>query len=177
MKRLASTLSLLGVLGSSSAALALPDKLLLQEIVTGPTPAEYIAIRNPNAFPVDLTHYFLADHDGYYKVVTGTAPANTSDFVVQFPAAASIAAGATQYVSIAGATCFKSACGTMGTFLGFNVDPTYEIRVAATPDTPAVKDMLLPFTGAVSSGRGLSNAGEPVILFYWGRARAGRPPG
>ncbi len=65
MKRLASILSLLGVLGSSSAALALPDKLLLQEIVIGPTPAEYIAIKNPNAFPVALAHYFLADHDAY----------------------------------------------------------------------------------------------------------------
>ena len=167
MKRLASILSLLGVLGSSSAALALPDKLLLQEIVIGPTPAEYIAIKNPNAFPVALAHYFLADHDAYYKVVSGTAPANSSDFVVQFPATASIAPGATQYVSIAGATCFKSACGTMGTFLGFGVDPTYEIRVAATADTAAVPDMLLPFPAAVSAGRGLTNGGEPVILFYW----------
>jgi hypothetical protein len=92
---------------------------------------------------------------------------------VRFPAGATIQPGRTQYISIAGAECFKSACNVAGTFTGFGIYPTYEI----TPDpmnagnaSPTVPDMLSAFTGSVGATHGLTNGGEPIVLFFWDSA-------
>ncbi|MGD2114246.1 MAG: lamin tail domain-containing protein, partial [Acidobacteriota bacterium] len=53
------------------------DRLLLTELVVTPTAGEYVEIHNPNAFPVDLSDYYLTDATFapggvfYYNVVTG----------------------------------------------------------------------------------------------------------
>src|SRR4051812_26955273 len=123
MKRLSSALALSVVVLSPALASAAAQKLLLTEVTVGPTEAEHVAIYNPGTTAVDLTDYYLADYDVYYKVVTGTVPASTSDFLVRFPAGASIGPGQTQYVAIGGAECFRSACGTVGAYVGFGVYP------------------------------------------------------
>lgn len=147
---------------SADAAAA---KLLLRQVAIAPSPAEYIEIQNPNAFAVDLTDYYLADYDTYYQVVFSTAP-GASDFVVRFPPGATIAAGATQTVALAGAECFKTACATFGTFTGFGFYPDYELPTASN-GSATVPDMLAAFLGAIGSSRGLTNGNEPVVLFYW----------
>src|SRR5450432_2557009 len=107
------TATLLGCFGTARSA----ERLLLTEVVVAPTQAEYIAIFNPNLKTVYLKDYYLADYETYYLVVDGTPPTSNSDFLVRFPQEASIGPGQTQYLSIAGAECFKTACGTVGPFV------------------------------------------------------------
>lgn len=155
------------VIGCVSAAHGGATRLLLTEIVVSPTEAEFIAIYNPNAERVELTYYYLADYESYYKVVTATPPTSSSDFVVRFPAGSVIEPGETQYVAVGGAECLNSGCGS-GTFSGFGVYPTYEIASSTSANnSAAVSDMVVPFTGAVGTAHGLTNAGELVMLFYW----------
>src|SRR6266702_2787539 len=103
MKRLSSAIALSTLLLTPAVASAAAQKLLLKEVSVSPTPAELIAIVNPNLAAVDLTNYYLADYDKYYLVTQGTAPAASSDFVARFPAGAMILPGEKQYVSIGGA--------------------------------------------------------------------------
>jgi MYXO-CTERM domain-containing protein len=169
MKRLASALAATTLVLTPAIASAAAQKLLLSEVVVSPTQGEYIAITNPNATPVDLTNVYLADYETYYNVVKSTAPA-AADFVVRFPAGATIAPGAKQYVAIGGAECFKTACGTGGLnkFNGYGVYPTYELETGdVTKSSAIVVNMVLPFVGAVGASRGLTNGGEPIVLFYW----------
>jgi MYXO-CTERM domain-containing protein len=165
MKRLAAGFCFALVLIPRAASAQ--SKLLLQEIYAAPTQAEAIAIVNPGAAAVTLTNYYLADLATYYLTVTST-PSATSDFVVRFPAGATIQPGEKQYVAMAGAECFRTACGTSGAFSGFGYHPSYEFPTAlAANKSDAVPDMLAPFTGAIGSTVGLTNTGEPVVLFYW----------
>lgn len=169
MKRLASALAASTLVFAPAIASAAAEKLLITEVVTSPTQGEYIAITNPNATAVDLTNFYLADYDTYYNVVASTVPAAT-DFVVRFPMGATIAAGAKLYVAIGGAECFKLACGTGGVnkFNGFGVYPTYEIETGdVTKSAANVVNMVVPFASAVGATRGLTNGGEPIVLFYW----------
>jgi len=143
------------------------SRLLVSEVVVAPTPAEMIAIYNPNPYVVDLSDYYLADYESYYNLVVSVAPAS-SDFVVRFPAGARIGSKQTQFIAVGGAECFKSACGVVGPFAGFGVYPTFEIPSSTTANNSAdVPDMLSPFGGAIGSTHGITNAGEPITLFYW----------
>ncbi len=151
-------------------AQAAPERLLLKEIVVAPTQAEYIAIFNPNATAVALGNYYLADYETYYDAVAATPAASSADFVVLFPPGAIIAPQETQYVSVAGAECFYSACGSgsAGQFLGYGIYPTCEIASSNPLNNNAlVQDMFVPFSNAVGNSRTLGNGGEPVMLFYW----------
>lgn len=163
----------LTILLSPGLASAAAEKLLLKEVVSSPNQAESVAIVNMGAAPVDLTNYYLADFAAYYLVVTQTAPANTSDFIIRFPAGASIMPGQTQYIALGGAECFKTSCGVAGNFTGFAAYPTYELAPTSMLKTSAsVPDMIAPFAGAIGSNvlaanGALTNTGEPVVLFYW----------
>ena len=149
------------------AAHSAADRLLLSEIVVAPTPAEMVAVYNPNGFTVDLSNYYLADYETYYNTVLQTAPA-TSDFVARFPSGSTIWPNQTQFIAVQGAECFRSACGTVGAFVGYGVHPTYEIASStAVNNSPDIPDMLMPFPGAIGMTRTLTNTGEPVMLFYW----------
>ncbi len=157
------------------SVLSLPDlaqaqqKLLLSEVTAAPTQAEFVEIHNPGGAAVDLTNVYLADFHSYYNVVLTTPVTNgqNGDFVVRFPAGATIPAGGFQTVAVGGAVCFNNACGTVGAFTGFGANPTYEIFLDNTTSDAAVPDMLVPFTGAVGSSRGIRNNGEMLVLFYW----------
>src|SRR5262249_8856589 len=149
---------------------AAAQKLLLREVVVSPNQAEYVAIMNPGTTAVDLTNYFIADLNTYYQIALAAPPATgTADFLVQFPAGATIQPGETQYISVGGAECFKSACNppTGASFLGFGVYPTYEIETGDARSVASVPNMIAPFATAVGSTRGLTNGGEPVVLFFW----------
>lgn len=154
------------------AAVAQPAKLLIDQATLAPTEGEYVRIFNPNAFAVDLTDYYLSDYERYYLVVNAGAP-GSSDFIVRFPSGATIAPFAAQIVSVAGAECFRTACGAMGTFTGFGYLPDYEL-VPANPlnSSAQVPDMLVPFAGASGASHALTNAGESLVLFHWNGASA-----
>lgn len=75
-----------------------------------------------------MTNYYIADYATYYTVTTA-APASpgNNNFVVRFPAGATIQPGETQYVSLGATVCFNNGCGSVGTFAGFGFNPNYEV--------------------------------------------------
>lgn len=167
MRTIAAPLSGLSLLALSAIASAAPKKLFLSEVFVSPTAAEFIEVHNAGATTVDLTNYYLADHDAYYLLVAGELSPG-SDFLVRFPTGTHLSAGDSLVVSIPGAECFLSACGTVGPFTGFGFYPDFEIPGAPSGSfSNAVPDMLEPYAGAVSSGPTLTNTGEPIVLFYW----------
>jgi hypothetical protein len=136
------------------AARAAPDRLLLGQIVSAPSAGELVAIYNPNGFAVDLGDYYLADTNIYYGVTDGSASGVASDFIARFPPGATIAPHATRFVSINGATNYLSA---------YQVNPDFEL----VGTNAAVADMGAVFAGSIGAAPSLTNAGEPVVLFYW----------
>ena len=73
MKLLTSVLALGAVtLGAATAAAAPPAKLLIREVMQGPTPAEHVVIGNPGTSSVPLDNYWLSDMASYYKIASGT---------------------------------------------------------------------------------------------------------
>ncbi len=176
MKRLVSFLALGSVILGTSAAFAAPTKLLIKELMAAPTQAEHVVINNPGTTAVALDNYWLSDMASYYKVASGTSAPGSSDFLVRFPPGSTIAAGADKIIALHPADCFKSACGTTGTFKGFGRDPDFELPTCAAMPPPSgciadnsttVPDMLGTYGGANSDQQGLTNGGEPLVLFYW----------
>lgn len=118
----------------------------LSEIVLNSVGGELIEIVNPTMQPVDLTHYYLADIGEYWQLPMAAPNVLNSDFIVQFPAGASLAPSAVATISISSAA----------TFMGiYTVAPTYSITAG---------DMIAT---AVGTGPTLTDAGELVVLFSW----------
>lgn len=168
MKRIAkSALALAMVLATPALAHAAGQKLLLTEIVALPAEAEYIEIHNPGSMAVDLSNYYLADYQTYYQVVIGSLPALNNDFLVRFPAGATIQPGEYQTIATGGGQCFFDACGVAGGFNGFGFYPTYELPRGATQSSALVPDMVEPYPASIGAQAALTDAGEIVVLFYW----------
>jgi MYXO-CTERM domain-containing protein len=147
-KRVISFSSSLALLLATGVASAAPAKLLITAVSASPTQAEMVAIYNPGNASVDLTNFYLADYATYFEVVIATA-IGTTDFVARFPGGASIAPGEHQFV-------------------GYGVYPNYELPSSNVADnSPAVPDMQAPFASSIGATHGLTNGGEPVVLFYW----------
>ena len=132
------------------------DHLLISEAVVTPTSDEFIEIANPTAAAIALDDYYLSDDEDYalLPAVTGTGPTPSiaaSDFIVRFPAGATIPAGGVLVVAFDGA-------GFLGTF-GFAADFEVHGTDAGTPDMIA--------TDVGSATAGLTNSGENVVLFAW----------
>ncbi|HEY4179431.1 MAG TPA: lamin tail domain-containing protein [Kofleriaceae bacterium] len=119
-------------------------QLLLTEVVLAPSNAEFIEIANPTNATVNLGTYYLSDSGNYFKTPTGVLGLATSDFVVKFPANASIPAGGVITVSMDTAANFQTVYGAA---------PTYALAAMApiaTSGTPS-----------------LTNEGEIIVLFEW----------
>ena len=139
----------------STVGKATDDHLLLCEAVLTPTTDEFIEIYNPTTMVINLDNYYLSDDEDYSFVpgISGTGPVpniGTSDFIVQFPAGATIAANQTLVIAF-------DAAGFLATF-GVNSDFEIKGTDAGTPDMVAL-------TPVASSG--LTNGGENITLFYW----------
>ena len=116
-----------------------PEKLLITQVCTKDTGAEFIEIHNPTGGTVDLSYYYLTDAINYnfstqlYWYITQGDPAQDTiggghynDFHARFPDGASIAPGEYQTVAIAGSEHFFSTWGIL---------PTYELyEDGASPD-------------------------------------------
>jgi predicted extracellular nuclease len=141
------------------------DRLLLTELVVTPTAGEYVEIHNPNAFPVDLSDYYLTDATFapggvfYYNVVTGAnaGGGGFSDFHARFPDGATIGAGEFQTVALAGSAAFTATYGSAPTYELYEDDPA--------PD--AVPDLREALPGSISGQGGLTNSGEVAVLYFW----------
>ncbi len=142
-------------LSFASQAAAIDDHLLLSEAVVTPTSGEFLEITNPTASAVALDNYYLSDDEDYALLpgASGSGPApniGSSDFIVQFPAGASIPAGGV--VTIA----FDAA----GFFTAYAVVADFEIHGTDA----GVPDMIATDLGASA---GLTNSGENAVLFFW----------
>jgi len=137
---------------SVDAPILVPDAppaaaaLLLSEVVLQPAGAEYIELTNPGATTIDLSRYYLADHGNYFRVPSGNATVDSADFIVKFPAGATIAPHGVVTVSIDAAVAFSIIYGS---------SPTYAITGGS-------------MVSVVANGTpSLTNGGELIALFYW----------
>ncbi len=154
-----------------------PPLLLITEVCALGTANEFVEIVNPNAAPVDLSNYYLTDAiystgQQYYWRIVQPNPGQTTvgggkftDFHARFPDGATIAAGDTITVSVAGSDAFESAWG---------VSPTYELFEDGG-GSDGVPDMREVFPGSIN-GVGvqtdgtvptLTNASEIIVLYHW----------
>jgi uncharacterized protein len=120
--------------------------LLLTEVVLAPSTQEFVEIANPGSAAVDLSTYYLSDSGNYFRLPAGAPTLDTADFIVKFPAGASIAPGAVITVAIDTTANFMTTNG---------VAPTYSV---ASGTMTAV---------AASGVPSLTNGGELVVLFRW----------
>jgi len=126
--------------------MAATGHLLLTEVALAGAGQEFIEIANPTPAAIDLSHYYLADNGDYWKLPAGVPNVSQGDFIAQFPAASTIAAGAVITIATGTAAAFNTAYGA---------NPTYSIADAT-------------LTITTSSGTpGLTDSGEIVVLFAW----------
>ncbi len=147
------------------------DHVMISEICVTPTNGEFIEIFNPTAQPADLSNVYLSDAEDwkaqapyaqqhYWNLPSGTnfgldGPQKDLDFVVRFPAGATIAPG--QYLVVAfDSDRFNAQYGK---------NPDFEMTQDGAGD--GVADMRIPFGRAISGSAGLTNDRELVILFEW----------
>jgi hypothetical protein len=146
--------------GIDAALVDAPDSdrhLLLTE-VDAPSTFEFVEIYNPTASAVDLSTYYLSDHNEYWKLPGHLAGNNlialdVSDFVVKFPDGAMLAPNAVATIAISDAG-FKAE---------YMVLPTYTILLPTVGATPMVP-IVVP---AGTPNPGITNEGEMVVLFHW----------
>lgn len=122
------------------------DHLLLSEVKS--TGAEFIEIWNPTNRTIDLSNYYLSDVGDYWRLpATPSVAPDTTDFVVRFPAGATV--GPNQVVTVA----------TSGTAL-----PLATYAVDATAGTQLMRDRKVNGGPTISNN---NNLGELIALFYW----------
>ena len=127
-------------------AVSVTAHLLLSEVALTPTGGEFIEITNPNTTDVSLADYYLSDSGDYWKLPAGVPAISTSDFIVEFPMTATIAAGASITVAMGSAVTFNTVYGMM---------PTYSVLDGTVTKT------------AVPGTATLTDAGEIAVLFHW----------
>lgn len=126
-----------------------PTHVLLTEIYTQVAAEEFVELANPTAEVVDLSTYYLADDPSYALLPAAGVAVSDRDFVVRFPAGASLAPG--EVITVA-----RSAEG-------------FEARYGAAPDfgfsTAGTRGaMELVAVGAFAD---FSDVGEIVVVFAW----------
>ena len=138
--------------------------LLLTELVTRPSGAEFIEIMNPTPSPVVLSDYWLSDSHLYYEVALGTfATASGSDFAARFPDGAVLEPGGYAVVALGNASG-----GTLSFAATYGQAPDYELRPTANQatDDPAVPNMVA-IGSSIGAGASLTDGGEPVVLYSY----------
>ena len=151
-----------------------PPLLLISEVCVLGSPNEFVEIANPTGTAVDLSNYYLTDAihapgSQYYWNIVLPNPGQTTvggglftDFHARFPDGATIAAGDTITISVAGSDAYLGAWGIL---------PDYELfEDGSGPDD--VPDMREIFTGSINGGSipSLTTTGETMILYYWNGA-------
>jgi len=126
--------------------------LLLSEVTLAPNAAQMIEIVNVSDHAIDLSTYYLSDTAGYATLPAGVA-IDVTDFIIKFPDKATIAGRTAITVAIDSAAAF-------GAFF----DPADPTRVRPTY---SLKDGTMNLVLADPTMAGLTNAGEPVVLFQW----------
>lgn len=155
---------------SGSVALGVNDHLLISELVGDPDDEEFVEVFNPTGLPIDLSNVYFTDADDlsdpksveYYNLPTGAnyGPDNAvADFMMRFPAGATIAPGACVTVATDGAG-FLATYGKPADYAGRN------------PAGGSVQMLTSTGNGAwtaapIGGSSSLFPSGEPITLFTW----------
>ncbi len=131
--------------------LSAQDHLLISEVTMAPSAGEFIEIYNPTANVIDLSNYYLSDNMGYATVPSGTVVVPSTDFLVKFPAGATIPAFGVVVVAMDG-HLFDSLYAPV----------TANFQIKRTSMTVTNMDTI-----KVDSNPSLTNGGEAIILSYW----------
>ncbi|HEX9297382.1 MAG TPA: DUF4215 domain-containing protein [Polyangiaceae bacterium] len=140
--------------------------LLITEVVTRPSGAEFVEVLNPTRFAIDLSDYLLTDSHLYYKVAFGGFTTSSgSDFAARFPPSSTISPGQYKVVALAnasgGSTSFVSVYGR---------PPDFELRPTANG---AADDLAIPnmqpaqMSSTIGANASLTDSGEPIMLFFY----------
>lgn len=121
------------------------DHVVLSEIALAPPGGEFIELKNPTNQTIDLSSYYLADDGNYWSLPVGSPTLALSDFIAQFPPAATIPPNGIITVAIGTAATFNTTYGKA---------PTYSVA-----DTMIKTDV--PGTPT------LTDSGEILVLFQW----------
>ena len=180
-----------------------PDKLLITEVSAGENfyPAtytgteraeEFIEIRNPNPYGVDLSNYYLTDNTHYstygdqlyWQIALAASPdniggGNYNAFVARFPAGFTLAAGDSVVISVAGSDQYQVAFGTLPDLElyedGLEADEVPDMRPVFVNDPSDLPGDSIYTPGRGSGSDGIPDGlpeleeyyGEPMILYYW----------
>ncbi len=136
---------------------------LISEVCVTPTAGEFVEIHNPTSSSIALDNVYLCDLYGtsaslasfYPQIVAGPVTNASADFLVMFPAGASLPAGGVITVAVKGSD-FQATYGEA---------PDYEIQ-----NSGIGTQMATPPNGYINSTAGLTNNDEVVVLFYWDAA-------
>lgn len=130
--------------------------LLLTEVKTQPTTAEFIEIFNPLTVEVPLDDYYLSDDQLYATVPAFTLPGEPNvqnqDAILRFPAGSVITPGQVMVV----------AMNEQGFRDEFDTDADFAVVSAAVPMAEAmvrIADAAQPMQ--------IIDVGEPIVLFTW----------
>jgi hypothetical protein len=141
-----------GTPDGSTGPAAVGDHLLLSEVMSAGVPAEFIEIYNPTADTIDLSDYYLSDSQDYARLPEGVSLSINSDFIVKFPAGATLAPRGVAVVAIDGAA-FSDADN------GYGKDADYAILNPGNATAMVQTD--------AGGSAGLTDNGEGVVLFFW----------
>ena len=160
------------------------EGLLISEVSTMGPDNEYVEIWNPTDGPIDLTNVYLTDNSAYTRFAAGMpwAPSGTAetDYLVRFPAGATIDAGQVILVAFGRSTPTEGMEGRRDLKLEdasfFIRCPDYLATGFTSPDDDMVYCddaviplMIVPTNGGAGrmAGSLISNRREMVMLFRW----------
>lgn len=151
-------------------SLGLHDHLLISEIVGDPEASEFFELFNPTGRTIDLSDVYFTDADDlsdpkaveYYNLPTGAdyGPDNAvADFMVRFPAGATIAPGA----------CVTVATEGVGFLAAYGKAADYCTREPAGGSVQMLTSAGGNVWTATETGPSTSlfPSGEPIVLFTW----------
>jgi hypothetical protein len=161
----------IGDAGRDAASVAgdasvMADHLLISEIAAAPGTAEFFEIWNPTSAAIALDDYYVSDNATYYGIATAQSwnpPTSNpgTDFLVRFPAGASIPAGGVYTVALT-----RSFEATYGRCASAITDTTPFTCADGRSSAP----MIVPTNGGLDPthlGTLLSDAREMIVLFHW----------
>lgn len=156
---------------SGAVTLQLGDHLLISEIVGDPQASEFIELFNPTARTIDLSNVYITDADDlsttklveYYFLPRGNSygPSNTvADFLVRFPAGATLAPG----------KCVTVATEGSGFLAAYGKPADYCTRLPAGGSVQMLTSLAQNGQwSATPTGSSCSvfPSGEPIVVFTW----------
>lgn len=172
----------------NTVTLSAGEHVLISEVApgygSGATASEFVELVNPTGEAIDLSNYYLTDFTNdptlgefYWKLPTGAdfGPAGgvcSMDFVVRFPAGATLAAGQVIVVAIDGEG-FKATHGSEADYCLRNAGTTTSVQMLTWDgqsngtSVDFVAADVSGSAGLTGPGSTATNNGERVCLFVW----------